>query len=69
MKTTFTTTTVNKEMKAFLIVEGGDPKTAEWYFANASWKALDAAKADGFCETKGFAVAKTLEISQMSFPA
>jgi hypothetical protein len=46
-------------MKAYLIVEGNDPKTAEWFYADASWKALDAAKAAGFDELKGFAVVFT----------
>ena len=47
-------------MKAYLIVESNDPKTAEWFYADASWKALDAAKAAGFNETVGFAVVKTM---------
>jgi hypothetical protein len=53
--------------KAFLIVEGKDPKTAEWYYADASWQALDAAKADGFNEMIGFAVVKTLNADEVSF--
>ena len=56
-------------MKAYLIVEGNDPKTAEWFYADASWKALDAAKAAGFSETVGFAVVKTMNPEQMSFDA
>ena len=56
-------------MKAYLIVEGNDPKTAEWFYADASWQALDAAKAAGFCETVGFAVVKTMNPEQMSFDA
>jgi hypothetical protein len=56
-------------MKAFLIVEGGDSKTAEWFYAEASWQALDAAKAAGFSETVGFAVVKTMNPEQMSFDA
>jgi hypothetical protein len=56
-------------MKAFLIVEGNDPKTAEWFFASYSWQALDAAKAAGFCETVGFAVVKTLRIDEVSVAA
>lgn len=56
-------------MKAYLIVEGGDPKTAEWFYADASWQALDAAKAAGFSESLGFAVVKTVNPEQMSFDA
>lgn len=56
-------------MKAYLIVEGNDPKTAEWFYADASWKALDSAKATGFSETVGFAVVKTMNPEQMSFEA
>ena len=56
-------------MKAYLIIEGNDPKTAEWFYADASWKALDAAKASGFSETVGFAVVKTMNLEQMSFEA
>jgi len=56
-------------MKAFLIVEGNDPKTADWYYADASWQALDAAKADGYNEAVGFAVVKTMNIEEMSFDA
>ena len=56
-------------MKAYLIVESNDPKTAEWFYADASWKALDAAKAAGFNETVGFAVVKTMNPEQMSFDA
>jgi hypothetical protein len=47
-------------MKAFLIVEAGDPKTAEWFYADASWQALDAAGRAGFDERRGFAVVLTL---------
>lgn len=56
-------------MKAFLIVEGGDPKTADWFYAEASWQALDAAKAAGYSESVGFAVVKTMNPEQMSFDA
>ena len=56
-------------MKAFLIVEGGDPKTADWFYAEASWQALDAAKAAGYSESVGFAVVKTMNCEQMSFDA
>ena len=55
--------------QAFLIVEGNDPKTAEWFYADASWKALDAAKAAGFSETVGFAVVKTMRVDEMSIAA
>jgi hypothetical protein len=47
-------------MNAYLIVEAGDPKTAEWFYADASWQALDAAGRSGFDETRGFAVVLTL---------
>lgn len=56
-------------MKAFLIVEGNDAKTANWFYAVASWQALDAAKADGYSETVGFAVVKTMDIEEVSFDA
>jgi hypothetical protein len=56
-------------MKAFLIVEGGDPKTADWFYAEASWQALDAAKAAGYSESVGFAVVKTMRVDEMSFDA
>jgi len=56
-------------MKAYLIVEGNDPKTAKWFYADASWKALDAAKAAGYSETIGFAVVKTMNPKQVSFNA
>jgi hypothetical protein len=56
-------------MKAFLIVEGNDPTTAEWYYARTSWQALDAAKADGFDETKGFAVVRTMHVDEVCFTA
>jgi len=56
-------------MKAFLIVEGGDPKTADWFYAKTSWEALDAAKAAGYSESVGFAVVKTMNPEQMSFEA
>ena len=54
-------------MKAFLIVEGKDAKTAEWFYADYSWQALDAAKAAGFNEMVGFAVVKTLNADEVSF--
>jgi len=53
--------------KAFLIVESTDAKTAEWFFADYSWQALDAAKAAGFNEMVGFAVVKTMDANQVSF--
>ena len=53
--------------KAFLIVENNDPKTAEWFYADASWKALDSAKANGFNEMIGFAIVKTMDVDQVSF--
>jgi hypothetical protein len=56
-------------MKAFLIVEGNNPKTAEWFYADYSWQALDAAKAAGFSETVGFAVVKTLRADEVSVAA
>jgi hypothetical protein len=56
-------------MKAFLIVEGGDPKTADWFYAEASWQALDAAKAAGYSESVGFAVVNTMRVDEMSFDA
>ena len=56
-------------MKAFLIVEGNDPKTADWFYANYSWQALDAAKAAGYSETIGFAVVKTMRVAEMSVAA
>ncbi len=56
-------------MNAYLIVQGKDPKTAEWFYARTSWQALDAAKADGFDETVGFAVVRTLPVDSVSFPA
>jgi hypothetical protein len=52
-------------VKAFLIVEGNDPKTAEWFFADASWQALDRAKAAGFNELVGFAIVKTMSPSEV----
>ena len=52
-------------MKAFLIVEGNDPKTAEWFFADAGWQALDQAKAAGFDELVGFAIVKTMSPSEV----
>ena len=57
------------KMKAFLIVEGNDPKTADWFYADASWKALDAAKAAGYSETVGFAVVKTMPVDAVCFNA
>jgi len=56
-------------MKAFLIMEGNNPKTAEWFYADYSWQALDAAKAAGFSETVGFAVVKTLRADEVSVAA
>ena len=56
-------------MKAFLIVEAHDPETAEWFYAWASWQALDAAKAAGFDESKGFAVVMTASIDTVCIPA
>ena len=56
-------------MKAFLIVEGNDSRTAEWFFAYAGWQALDDAKSAGFNELVGFAIVKTLDASEVSFPA
>jgi hypothetical protein len=53
--------------KAFLIVENNDSKTAEWFYADASWQALDAAKANGFNEMIGFAIVKTMDVDQVSF--
>lgn len=47
-------------MNAYLIIEGDDTSTAEWFYADSSWKALDAAKAAGFDETKGFRIVNTL---------
>jgi hypothetical protein len=55
-------------MKAYLIVEGGDPKTADWFYARTSWQALDAAKA-AYSETVGFAVVKTLALDEVCFNA
>jgi len=52
-------------VKAFLIVEGSEPKTAEWFFADASWQALDQAKAAGFSELVGFAIVKTMNPSEV----
>lgn len=49
-------------MKAFLIVEGNDAKTAEWFYARTGWQALDDAKTAGFDELRGFAVVKTFSI-------
>jgi hypothetical protein len=49
-------------MKAFLIVEGNDVKTAEWFYARTGWKALDDAKRAGFDELIGFAIVKTFSI-------
>ena len=50
-----------KQLKAFLIVEKHDPKTAQWFYAEYSWQALDAAKASGFNECVGFEIVKTLD--------
>jgi hypothetical protein len=47
-------------VNAYLIVEAKDPKTAEWFYANASWQALDAAGRAGFDEARGFEVVLTL---------
>jgi hypothetical protein len=47
-------------MNAYLIVEADDPKTAEWFYADASWQALDAAGRAGFDETRGYKVVRTL---------
>ena len=55
-------------MKAFLIVEANDPATAEWFYARASWQALDAAKAAGFDESKGFAVVFTAPAETVCIP-
>ena len=49
-------------MKAFLIVEGSDAKTAEWFYARTGWKALDDAKNAGFDELIGFSIVKTFSI-------
>ena len=56
-------------MKAFLIMESNDSKTADWFFADYSWQALDAAKAAGYSETIGFAVVKTLRVDEVSVAA
>jgi hypothetical protein len=56
-------------MKAFLIVEGNDARTAEWFFAYAGWQALDAAKASGFNEMIGFSIVKTMDACEVSIPA
>lgn len=56
-------------MKAFLIVEGNDATTAEWFFSDTGWQALDQAKAAGFNELIGFAIVKTMNASEVSFPA
>ena len=53
------------KMKAFLIVEGNDARTAEWFYADYSWQALDAAKLAGFSEMIGFAVVKTMDASEV----
>jgi len=53
-------------MNAYLIVEGRNSKTAEWFYSDASWKALDAAKAAGFSETIGFEVVRTLPAEAVS---
>ena len=53
-------------MRAFLIVEGTDAKTAEWFYADYSWQALDEAKSHGFNEIVGFRVVKTMEVDQVS---
>jgi hypothetical protein len=54
-------------MKAFLIVEGNDAKTAEWFYAKYSWQALDAAKVGGFDETVGFSIVRTMNANEVSF--
>ena len=57
------------KIKAFLIVEGNDHSTANWYYAHYSWQALDAAKRDGFDESVGFAIVKTMTLEEVSFNA
>ena len=47
--------------KAFLIVEGSDSRTAQWFYADAAWQALDQAGRDGFDETIGFRVVRTAD--------
>ncbi len=51
----------------YLIVEGKDAKTAQWFYADYSWQALDEAKSHGFDEIVGFCVVKTMEVDQVSF--
>ena len=52
-------------MNAYLIVEAKDPKTAQWFYSDVSWKALDAAKACGFDEIKGFEIIKTMPADEV----
>ncbi len=56
-------------MKAFLIVEGNNEKTADWFYAYASWQALDEAKSCGYSEILGFKVVKTMDADQVCIPA
>ena len=60
--------TKGETMNAFLIVEANDPATAEWFYARASWQALDAAKAAGFDESRGFAVVRTAPAESVCIP-
>jgi hypothetical protein len=53
-------------MLCFLIVENGDPKTAEFFYARTSWEALDAAGRAGFDETRGFAIIAVFPVDVVS---
>ena len=53
-------------MLCFLIVENGDPKTAECFYARTGWEALDAAGRAGFDETRGFAIIAVFPVDAVS---
>ena len=53
-------------MLCFLIVENGDPKTAEFFYARTGWEALDAAGRAGFDETRGFAIIAVFPVDAVS---
>jgi len=66
-RTSGTSDSKGVKMRAYLIVEGKDAKTAQWFYADYSWQALDEAKSYGFDEIVGFCVVKTMEVDQVSF--
>ena len=53
-------------MLCFLIVENGDPKPAEFFYAPTGWQALDAAVRAGFDESRGFAIVAVFPVDAVS---